>query len=317
VGAAPSTLRYSEGAKVSMPSIASMTGYFAADGMTPAGTVTVECRSVNSRFLDLTLRLDDTLRFAEPAIRERLQKRLTRGKVEVRMSLSADESALPAQINESALKRLLELQSAVLRHSPEAAELSVSEILEMPGIAHTAQTDKDELLQAVLAVLDKTLDGFIAAREREGAALAKVINGYMDKMTSVVEEVRAAIPQILAQLQAKLAARLEDALSQTLTQQGTLTKEEITERIRQEVTLYAMRMDVDEEMNRLTTHIAEVRRLLAAGGAVGRKLDFMAQEMNREANTLGSKAAAIEMTQASLSLKITIDQMREQIQNLE
>ena len=300
-----------------MPSIASMTGYFAADGMTPAGTVTVECRSVNSRFLDLTLRLDDTLRFAEPAIRERLQKRLTRGKVEVRMSLSADESALPAQINESALKRLLELQSAVLRHSPEAAELSVSEILEMPGIAHTAQTDKDELLQAVLAVLDKTLDGFIAAREREGAALAKVINGYMDKMTSVVEEVRAAIPQILAQLQAKLAARLEDAMSQTLTQQGTLTKEEITERIRQEVTLYAMRMDVDEEMNRLTTHIAEVRRLLAAGGAVGRKLDFMAQEMNREANTLGSKAAAIEMTQASLSLKITIDQMREQIQNLE
>ena len=297
-----------------MPSIASMTGYFAADGMTPAGTVTVECRSVNSRFLDLTLRLDDTLRFAEPAIRERLQKRLTRGKVEVRMSLSADESALPAQINESALKRLLELQSAVLRHSPEAAELSVSEILEMPGIA---QTDKDELLQAVLAVLDKTLDGFIAAREREGAALAKVINSYMDKMTSVVEEVRAAIPQILAQLQAKLAARLEDALSQTLTQQGTLTKEEITERIRQEVTLYAMRMDVDEEMNRLTTHIAEVRRLLAAGGAVGRKLDFMAQEMNREANTLGSKAAAIEMTQASLSLKITIDQMREQIQNLE
>ena len=300
-----------------MPSIASMTGYFAADGMTPAGTVTVECRSVNSRFLDLTLRLDDTLRFAEPAIRERLQKRLTRGKVEVRMSLSADESALPAQINESALKRLLELQSAVLRHSPEAAELSVSEILEMPGIAHTAQTDKDELLQAVLAVLDKTLDGFIAAREREGAALAKVINSYMDKMTSVVEEVRAAIPQILAQLQAKLAARLEDAVSQTLTQQGTLTKEEITERIRQEVTLYAMRMDVDEEMNRLTTHIAEVRRLLAAGGAVGRKLDFMAQEMNREANTLGSKAAAIEMTQASLSLKITIDQMREQIQNLE
>lgn len=300
-----------------MPSIASMTGYFDADGMTPAGTVTVECRSVNSRFLDLTLRLDDTLRFAEPAIRERLQKRLTRGKVEVRMSLSADESALPAQINESALKRLLELQSAVLRHSPEAAELSVSEILEMPGIAHTAQTDKDELLQAVLAVLDKTLDGFIAAREREGAALAKVINGYMDKMASVVEEVRAAIPQILAQLQAKLAARLEDALSQTLTQQGTLTKEEITERIRQEVTLYAMRMDVDEEMNRLTTHIAKVRRLLAAGGAVGRKLDFMAQEMNREANTLGSKAAAIEMTQASLSLKITIDQMREQIQNLE
>ena len=205
----------------------------------------------------------------------------------------------------------------MLRHSPEAAELSVSEILEMPGIAHTAQTDKDELLQAVLAVLDKTLDGFIAAREREGAALAKVINGYMDKMTSVVEEVRAAIPQILAQLQAKLAARLEDALSQTLTQQGTLTKEEITERIRQEVTLYAMRMDVDEEMNRLTTHIAEVRRLLAASGAVGRKLDFMAQEMNREANTILSKSSDLEISNIAIDLKTEIEKVREQIQNVE
>ena len=300
-----------------MTSVASMTGYFAADGKTPAGTVAVECRSVNSRFLDFTLRLDDGLRFAEPAIRERLQKRLSRGKVEVRMTLSADESALPAQVNEGALKRLLELQTAVQRLSPDAAPLSVAEVLEMPGIAHSVAADKEELLAAILEILDKTLDGFIAARQREGAALALVINGYMDKMTEVVCDVRAAIPKIIAQLQEKLTGRLEDALAQALTEKGTLTKEEVTDRIRQEVTLYAMRMDVDEEMNRLTTHIAEVRRLLAAGGAVGRKLDFMAQEMNREANTLGSKAAAIEMTQASLSLKITIDQMREQIQNLE
>lgn len=300
-----------------MPSVASMTGYAAADGKTAAGTVTVECRSVNSRFLDLTLRLDDALRFAEPAVRERLQKRLGRGKVEVRMSLSRDESALPATVNEAALARLVALQAAVQKHAPEAEALSVAEILAMPGIAHTESTDRDELLQAVMAVLDRCIDGLVEARRREGAALARVINGYMDDMSAVVGEVRAAIPRIVAQLQEKLAARLEDALSSALTEKSTLTKEEVSERIRQEVTLYAMRMDVDEEMNRLTTHIAEVRRLLAEGGAVGRKLDFMAQEMNREANTLGSKAAAIEMTQASLSLKITIDRMREQIQNLE
>ena len=300
-----------------MPSVASMTGYAAADGKTAAGTVTVECRSVNSRFLDLTLRLDDALRFAEPAVRERLQKRLGRGKVEVRMSLSRDESALPATVNEAALARLVALQAAVQKHAPEAEALSVAEILAMPGIAHTESADRDELLQAVMAVLDRCIDGLVEARRREGAALARVINGYMDDMSAVVGEVRAAIPRIVAQLQEKLAARLEDALSSALTEKSTLTKEEVSERIRQEVTLYAMRMDVDEEMNRLTTHIAEVRRLLAEGGAVGRKLDFMAQEMNREANTLGSKAAAIEMTQASLSLKITIDRMREQIQNLE
>lgn len=300
-----------------MPSVASMTGYAAADGKTAAGTVTVECRSVNSRFLDLTLRLDDALRFAEPAVRERLQKRLGRGKVEVRMSLSRDESALPATVNEAALARLVALQAAVQKHAPEAEALSVAEILAMPGIAHTESADRDELLQAVMAVLDRCIDGLVEARRREGAALARVINGYMDDMSAVVGEVRAAIPRIVAQLQEKLAARLEDALSSALTEKSTLTKEEVSERIRQEVTLYAMRMDVDEEMNRLMTHIAEVRRLLAEGGAVGRKLDFMAQEMNREANTLGSKAAAIEMTQASLSLKITIDRMREQIQNLE
>ena len=169
----------------------------------------------------------------------------------------------------------------------------------------------------MLAIVDRTLDEFIAAREREGAALAQVLTGYCDKMSAVVKDVRDAMPQIISQLEGRLTERLTDALADALKEKSTLTKEEVTDRIRQEVTMYAIKMDVDEEMNRLDTHLAEVKRLLAQGGAVGRKLDFMAQEMNREANTLGSKAAAIEMTQASLALKITIDQMREQIQNLE
>lgn len=300
-----------------MPSVASMTGYAALDGKTLAGTVTAECRSVNSRFLDLTLRLDDALRFTEPAVRERLQKRLTRGKVELRLNLTADASALPASVNEEALRRVLALQETILKLDPQAQELSVAEILDLPGIAAAETPDRDKLLQEVLAIVDRTLDEFIAAREREGAALAQVLTGYCDKMSAVVKDVRDAMPQIISQLEGRLTERLTDALADALKEKSTLTKEEVTDRIRQEVTMYAIKMDVDEEMNRLDTHLAEVRRLLAQGGAVGRKLDFMAQEMNREANTLGSKAAAIEMTQASLALKITIDQMREQIQNLE
>lgn len=300
-----------------MPSVASMTGYAALDGKTLAGTVTAECRSVNSRFLDLTLRFDDALRFTEPAVRERLQKRLTRGKVELRLSLTADASALPASVNEEALKRVIALQESILRLDPQAQELSVAEILELPGIAEAQTPDRDQLLKEVLGIVDRTLDEFVAAREREGQALAAVLSGYCDKMSAVVKEVRGAMPQIISQLEGRLTERLTDALADALKEKSTLTKEEITDRIRQEVTMYAIKMDVDEEMNRLDTHLAEVKRLLVQGGAVGRKLDFMAQEMNREANTLGSKAAAIEMTQASLALKITIDQMREQIQNLE
>lgn len=300
-----------------MPSVASMTGYAALDGKTLAGTVTAECRSVNSRFLDLTLRLDDALRFTEPAVRKRLQKRLTRGKVELRLNLTADASALPASVNEEALRRVLALQETILKLDPQAQELSVAEILDLPGIAAAETPDRDKLLQEVLAIVDRTLDEFIAAREREGAALVQVLTGYCDKMSAVVKDVRDAMPQIISQLEGRLTERLTDALADALKEKSTLTKEEVTDRIRQEVTMYAIKMDVDEEMNRLDTHLAEVKRLLAQGGAVGRKLDFMAQEMNREANTLGSKAAAIEMTQASLALKITIDQMREQIQNLE
>lgn len=298
-------------------SIASMTGYATTDGATPVGVVTVECRSVNTRFLDLTLRLDEGIRFVEPLVRETLQKRLTRGKVEVRMTLRPNESAMPARVNEPALKRLLELQQQIQSVNPEADSLSVAEVLEMPGVVEAEKTDKDAVSAAVLAILNKALDALVEARAREGSALSKVLLDYCDNMQATVNDVRAKIPEIVSHIESKLTERLNGALTEALTEKSTLSAEEVCDRIRQEVTLYAMRLDVDEEMNRLDTHIREVRRLLAAGGAVGRKLDFLAQEMNREANTLGSKAAAIEMTNASLSLKITIDQMREQIQNLE
>ncbi len=298
-------------------SISSMTGFASVEASTLLGELSIECRSVNSKFLDLTLRLDEAVRFLEGDIRALVQKHVSRGKLELRISLARRGESIPACINEEALARLAALETSVRRLAPEARPLSVAEILEMPGIAAAPSVDREAFKGEVLGAALDALVRLKEARTREGEALARVILDYCGRMEAVVEAVRSEIPKILENLTAKLTERLDDALVHALTEKSALSTEEVQDRIRQEVTLYAVKLDVDEEMNRLATHLAEVRRLLAAGGPVGRKLDFMAQEMNREANTLGSKAAAIEMTNASLALKVTIDQMREQIQNLE
>ena len=297
--------------------VASMTGYAVASGATPLGTVTIECRSVNSRFLDLALRLNEDLRFADPLIRETLQKRIARGKVEIRGYITPDENAAPVRINTAVLNRLIEVQNTILETLPQANKLSVSNLLAMPGVMVTDRPDQDAVAQAVLTVLNNLLDAFTASRAREGEALANVLLNNCEQIEEVVTDIKGRMPDILAHIENKLRERLENALSSALTEKSTLTREEVSDRIRQEVTLYALRMDVEEEINRLFTHVAEVRRILKKGGAVGRRLDFVVQEMNREANTLGSKAAAIEMTHASVALKVIIEQMREQIQNLE
>ena len=200
---------------------------------------------------------------------------------------------------------------------PNAKELTIGQLMDMPGVLTTHQPDQDAVCAAIQTILNQVIDGFAASREREGAALANVLLNNCDQIEGVVRDLQGKMPEILAHIQGKLQERLESALSTALTEKSTLTKEEVTDRIRQEVTLYALRMDVEEEMNRLLTHVAEVRRILAKGAAVGRRLDFVVQEMNREANTLGSKASAIDMTNAALALKVVIEQMREQIQNLE
>lgn len=297
--------------------VASMTGYAVASGATPLGTVTIECRSVNSRFLDLALRLNEDLRFADPLIRETLQKRIARGKVEIRGYITPDENAAPVRINTAVLNRLIEVQNTILETLPQANKLSVSNLLAMPGVMVTDRPDQDAVAQAVLTVLNNMLDAFTASRAREGEALANVLLNNCEQIEEVVTDIKGRMPDILAHIENKLRERLENALSSALTETSMLTREEVSDRIRQEVTLYALRMDVEEEINRLFTHVAEVRRILKKGGAVGRRLDFVVQEMNREANTLGSKAAAIEMTNASVALKVIIEQMREQIQNLE
>ncbi len=293
-----------------------MTGYANAQGETALGLVSIEVRSVNSRFLDLVVRIPDELRSTEPVLRETLRSRVTRGKVECRVTLKADDATIGAKLNEASLAKLKVLQKEILASLPEAKPLSVQEVLLYPGVLSAAEIDEEKLHADVLAILDKALLSFESNRAREGKALKAVLETYCDTIDATVEKLKPQLPLILEAIKEKMNERLTEALEAPLAKASELTREEIGERIQTELTLYALKMDVDEEMNRLLTHTKEVRHILTSGGSVGRKLDFLMQELNREANTLGSKAAAIEMTDTSLTLKLAIEQMREQIQNL-
>ena len=299
-----------------MSQVYSMTGYAAAQTPSPLGIISLEVRSVNSRFLDLTLRTADELKCTETALRSILTQSVGRGKVEIRTGVKAELTEASGSINPAALALVKKLQADVLAALPDARPMSAAEILAYPSVVRTAEADPEELTKIVSGLLTTALDAFKKSAEREGAALAEVLKGYCEKIDAIADAVQVRMPDIVAAAQAKLTQRLEDALSKALTAHSQLTSEEVSDRIRTEATLYAMKIDVDEEVNRLKTHTKEVRRVLTAGGPVGKRLDFLMQEMNREANTLGSKAAAIEMTDASLNLKLLIEQMREQIQNL-
>ncbi len=299
-----------------MSQVYSMTGYAATQAPSPLGIISLEVRSVNSRFLDLTLRTADELKCTETALRSILTQSVGRGKVEIRTGVKAELNETSGSINPAALSLIQKLQAEVLSALPDARPMSAAEILAYPGVVRTAEANPEELTKIVSGLLTTALEAFKKSAEREGAALAEVLKGYCDKIDAIADAVQVRMPDIVAAAQAKLTQRLEDALSKALTAHSQLTSEEVSDRIRTEATLYAMKIDVDEEVNRLKTHTKEVRRVLTAGGPVGKRLDFLMQEMNREANTLGSKAAAIEMTDASLNLKLLIEQMREQIQNL-
>lgn len=298
-------------------SVSSMTGFAHIQKETVLGTISLDLKSVNSRYQEVAIRLPEELRFLEGDIRARLVKAVKRGKIECRLSWVGDSALVEQGLDQIALANVLALQESVLKVKPDARPLTVSNILQFPGLLKPQAIDEDALTSQVIEALDEAIDIFAASRIREGKALAVVINGYCDRIVKTVKELEPKLPLILENLQIKLEERLKEALTKTLTEHATLTTEEINDRIRQEVILYAIKMDVDEEMNRLLTHVNEIRRLLSVGGEVGKKLDFMMQELNREANTLGSKAAAIEMTQTSLALKVNIEKMREQVQNLE
>lgn len=300
-----------------MSNISSMTGYANAKVQTDMGLLSIDIRSVNSRFLDLSFRASEEIRFLEPKFREIISGKIARGKMECRLNLVDSGLSADTALNEEALNKLMALQTQVLKTDPSATALRVADILNYPGIVAAPVPDPEVFAKQVLTGFEQCLEVFNESRQREGAALAQVLLKYCTQIEDLVNTLRPKIPEILQAQKDKLTERLEEALGTTLADGAQITKEEVNERIRQEITLYGIKLDVNEEMERLCTHVKEVRRTLDRGGLVGRKLDFLMQELNREANTLGSKAVSISMTDTSVNLKLVIESMREQIQNLE
>ncbi|MBV8208713.1 MAG: YicC family protein [Burkholderiaceae bacterium] len=300
-----------------MAAVASMTGFAAAAAAAPGLSVSVELKSVNARFLEMTIRLPDELRFLEAGAREVLASRLARGKIDLRATVTRDLGASDARLNRDALGRLAAIAAEAQAAVPLAAPLGLADVLRWPGVIESGTDNAEKLQEPFSSALQEALDLLAQTRLREGAALQTALLERCDGIDRILADLRVQVPAILAIMGRKLQERMSQALVPALSGSNHLSREEVNDRIRQEVTLYGMRADVAEELQRLGTHVGEVRRLLSAGGAVGRRLDFLMQELNREANTLGSKASAIEMTNAAVELKLLIEQMREQIQNLE
>ncbi|BAN22507.1 YicC/YloC family endoribonuclease [Caballeronia insecticola] len=316
--------------------IYSMTGYASATrevvaaGAGPNGAggsgvgVSVELRTVNSRFLDLNFRMPEDVRATEPQLREMLMNKLSRGKVDIRINLNrVEQTANAGALNREALTQLATLERAVLDVFPDSERMRTGEILRWPGVLAESSVSQDTLREAVLACGKQAIADLIDVRAREGAALGAVLINNVTEMETIVARITPLVPELIAKHQQKIVERLQDALG-IATSDGAHTtiatsvpREEIAERIRQEVTMYGIRIDIAEELQRLTAHLTETRHVLQKGGKVGKRLDFMMQELNREANTLGSKAAAKELADASMTLKLLIEQMREQVQNLE
>ncbi|WP_206861781.1 YicC/YloC family endoribonuclease [Lysobacter changpingensis] len=285
--------------------IRSMTAFASGERSTPWGTLGCELRSVNHRFLELGVRLPDELRALEPALRERVAGRVARGKIDLTLRLRAPEGEGALQLNVSRLRELSELALDLDARFPRL-RTELTELLQFPGVLQAQAADPAELQAQALSLLDEVLDEFVRAREREGGKLATVISERVDGIASLASKVRAMMPQIRAGQRTKLETRLAD-LAQPLD----------NGRLEQELVMWLQKLDVDEELDRLDAHVAEARRVLKLKEAVGRRLDFLLQEFNREANTLGSKSVDARSSAAAVELKVLIDQVREQIQNIE
>lgn len=287
--------------------ILSMTGFAAVAAELPGASLAVELRSVNHRYLDLTLKLPDELRIAEPALRETLAGAVKRGKVECRIALNRTaQGATSLAVDGQRVTQLAAAASEVTRFVPDAVPLTVNEILRWPGVLAEPSVAPAELAEKATTLVAQALKELFAARAREGAKTAAVLEACCAGIEAQVTRVQPLVPAVHAAYTEKLAARLREA--------GLDPNED---RLKQELALFATKVDVAEELARLTSHVAEVRRILAAGGAAGKRLDFLAQELHREANTLGSKSVDGEVSQAALELKVLIEQMREQVQNVE
>ena len=300
-----------------------MTGYASAQhGASATGAETdarapqtrrlgLEIRSVNSRFLDLSFRLPDELRAMEPTLRALLTARLKRGKVEVRAALDSDDGNSLQDPPARLLQRLNSLQDSVRAWLPSAAPLTVADALRLCANAHSGSEDWSE---AVPALAEEALTALLAAREREGKRLAAMLLDRVKQLRALAEQAVPMVPLLVEQQRLRFMERWKEAMALT---DGSTLPEAARDRALTEATAFAIRIDVAEEITRLDSHLDEIERLLKKGGEVGKRLDFLIQELHREANTLGSKSAALDLTRISVDMKVLIEQMREQVQNIE
>ncbi|WP_434779378.1 YicC/YloC family endoribonuclease [Neisseria sp. Ec49-e6-T10] len=287
--------------------IQSMTGFSNRNQELKNIRINLELRAVNHRYLDIQIKQPEELRHLEQPIRELIQNKVQRGKVECRINIQPiTDSNLQLGLNEALLNSLLQLNQNILKKDQTIIALSVADILKFPQILNQAEIDPELLQENILSTLNETLNDFCASRQREGEKLKQHLTERLDHMLQITQQVETFMPQLLDAHYDKLQKRLHEALDNIQ-----------DDRIKQEFVLFMQKADVDEELSRLKTHINEVKRVLKQGGTVGKRLDFLMQELNREANTLGSKAIASESTQASVELKVLIEQMREQVQNIE
>ena len=287
--------------------ILSMTGFAAVARELPGVSLAVEVRSVNHRYLDLSIRLPDELRGLESALRERIAGAQKRGKVECRVALARNTpGAAEIAIDVARVAQLTRAADDIRRHAPSAPPLTTGEILRWPGVLAEPAVEPEALVREVQSLLTQALADLADSRSREGAKLVSILEERCAAIDTQIARVAPRIPALHAAYLDKLGGRLREA-----------GLDPDHERLKQELALFATRIDVAEEISRLTTHVSEVRRVLRAGGAAGKRLDFLMQELHREANTLGSKSVDAELSQVSLELKVLIEQMREQVQNLE
>jgi len=287
--------------------IHSMTAFGHASGETDAGVLTWEVRSVNHRYLEVGLRLPEELRVIETEVRQKIGERLNRGKVDCQLRLqSAADSADKLEVDMARVDRLVALSDEVARHVHSDQGLRVADLIRWPGVLRAPEMDPEALAAAALQLLDGAIDELLQTRRREGERIFEMISQRLKSASKIASEVRKLMPEI----RAGFRKRVEDRM-------GEFQEKLDPQRLEQEVVLFAQKADVDEELDRLAAHIDEVGNVLKKDGPVGRRLDFLMQELNREANTLGSKAVDLKMTNASVELKVLIEQMREQIQNIE
>jgi uncharacterized protein (TIGR00255 family) len=284
-----------------------MTGYAVASADSARGRLALELRSVNARFLDLQFRVAEELRMLEPTLRELIGARLARGKVDCRFFFNESSGAkAPQRLNPEAVQRLRQLDEQARKSFPDAQPLRIADVLRWPGVIAEAPADEEALRAIATGLCRHALDELVSTRAREGAKLAAGIRERVERMRARVDEVAPLVPQSVAAYQAKVSERLREAI-------GAVDDD----RVRAELALFAAKADVGEEIDRLRAHLSEVERTLAHGGAAGKRLDFLAQELNREANTLASKAASQPLSDCALELKLLVEQIREQVQNIE